>query len=93
MLTPGGVCILTFSNRLFYSKAIAAWRDGSGYARAQLVRTYFQAVEGFTAAEVVTDVAVPAGGTSLLERLQRVFARGAGDPFYAVLAYRNYKPA
>ena len=44
VLKPGGVCIFTFSNRMFYSKAIAAWRDASGYARTQLVKQYFFAV-------------------------------------------------
>lgn len=35
----GGVAIFTFSNRMFYSKAIAAWREApSGYARVQLVK-------------------------------------------------------
>ncbi len=45
MLKPGGVVIFTFSNRMFYHKAIAAWRDASGYARCQLVKQYFQAVQ------------------------------------------------
>ncbi|GFR47957.1 hypothetical protein Agub_g9761, partial [Astrephomene gubernaculifera] len=56
LLKPGGVCIITFSNRMFYSKAIAAWRDATGYARCQLVRQYFQAVSGFTQPEVLTEV-------------------------------------
>ncbi len=44
VLNPEGVCIFTFSNRMFYQKAIAAWRDASDYARTQLVRQYFQSV-------------------------------------------------
>ena len=56
VLKPGGVVIITFSNRLFYEKAIAAWRDGSGYSRSQLVKSYFQAVSGFTQPEAVTEV-------------------------------------
>jgi SAM-dependent methyltransferase len=56
VLKPGGVCIVTFSNRLFYDKAIAAWREGTGYSRCQLVRSYFQAVEGFTEPEVIKEV-------------------------------------
>jgi ubiquinone/menaquinone biosynthesis C-methylase UbiE len=38
VLKPGGVAIFTFSNRMFYDKAISAWRDSSGYARCQLVK-------------------------------------------------------
>lgn len=56
VLKPGGVCIVTFSNRLFYEKAISAWRDETGYGRCQLVKSYFQAVEGFTEPEVVYEV-------------------------------------
>ncbi|NEP42591.1 MAG: class I SAM-dependent methyltransferase, partial [Okeania sp. SIO2H7] len=29
ILKPGGVAIISFSNRMFYQKAIAAWRDNS----------------------------------------------------------------
>ncbi len=38
VLKPGGVAIFTFSNRMFYDKAINAWRDGTGYGRWQLVK-------------------------------------------------------
>lgn len=41
VLKPGGVVIFSFSNRMFYNKAIAAWRDGTGYSRTQLVKQYF----------------------------------------------------
>lgn len=44
VLRPGGVFIVSFSNRLFYEKAITAWRDGSAYSRIQLVVQYFQSV-------------------------------------------------
>jgi len=48
VLKPGGVFIVSFSNRMFYEKAISAWRDGSGFSRAGLVKEYFQCVQGFT---------------------------------------------
>ncbi|GLI61477.1 hypothetical protein VaNZ11_003874 [Volvox africanus] len=108
VLKPGGVCIVTFSNRMFYTKlalqAIAAWRDASGFARCQLVRQYFQAVSGFTAPEVLTAVNRPAdqqqqgraGGGGFLKGLldsplARLFRRSSSDPFYAVVAYRNFR--
>ncbi|KAG2446475.1 hypothetical protein HYH02_008466 [Chlamydomonas schloesseri] len=101
VLKPGGVVIVTFSNRLFYTKAIAAWRDASGYARCQLVKQYFQAVAGFTTPEVLTEVpkvaGAPAGGTGggslpqWLKPLSRFFERTSSDPFYAVVAYRNFR--
>ena len=38
ILKPGGVAIVSFSNRMFYQKAIAAWRDGTDMSRLQLVK-------------------------------------------------------
>ena len=38
MLKPGGVFIVSFSNRMFYEKAVSGWRDGTGYSRSQLVK-------------------------------------------------------
>jgi SAM-dependent methyltransferase len=46
VLKPGGVCIMTFSSRLFYSKAIQGWRDNSAYGRVSLVKQYFQCIKG-----------------------------------------------
>jgi hypothetical protein len=80
-------------------QAIAAWRDGTGYGGCQLVKQYFQAVQGYTEPEVVLQVPLPEGqqqGSALLQLLpkqvQQFFARTGSDPFYAVLAYRNFKP-
>jgi SAM-dependent methyltransferase len=91
VLKPGGVVIITFSNRLFYSKAIQAWRDASGYARVQLVKSYFDSVAGFTKPEVVTDLE-GIQDDSILGKIRRFFARSQSDPFYAVIAYRNFRP-
>lgn len=76
---------------MFYEKAISAWRDGTGFSRAGLVKEYFQCVEGFTKPEVVTEVGV-APDDSVAGKLKRFFKRSSGDPFYAVIAYRNFKP-
>jgi predicted methyltransferase len=38
VLKPGGVFIVSFSNRMFYEKAVSGWRDGTGYSRSQLVK-------------------------------------------------------
>jgi len=90
VLKPGGVFIVSFSNRMFYEKAIAAWRDGSGFSRAQLVKQYFQCVSGFTQAEVITEVGVTPDD-SLMGKLKKFMKRSSSDPFYAVIGYRNYK--
>jgi hypothetical protein len=72
ILQPGGIAIISFSNRMFFQKAIAAWRDSSERDRVELVKSYFQSVPGFTTPTVIANQ----GG---------LFSWGA-DPFYAVLA-------
>ncbi|XP_052195381.1 uncharacterized protein LOC127803297 [Diospyros lotus] len=91
VLRPGGLFIVSFSNRMFYEKAIAAWRDGTGYSRVQLVVQYFQCVEGFTETEVVRKLPAATGGGGWIERLLGLFSVGS-DPFYAVIAHKNFKP-
>lgn len=81
-------------------QAITAWRDGTGFSRCNLVKQYFQCVEGFTEPEVVLEVPLPAsqqqGGVQQLLRvlpkpLQQLMGRAGQDPFYAVIAYRNFR--
>jgi len=82
ILKPGGIAIISFSNRMFYQKAIAAWRDGTEESRVELVKRYFQSVPGFTTPEVIVrQSAIP----SFLQML----GVGGGDPFYAVVAQRS----
>jgi SAM-dependent methyltransferase len=82
VLKPDGIAIVSFSNRMFYQKAIAAWRDGSEGDRVNLVQSYFASVSGLSAPEVVSRAAqVPA--------VLRLLGWGGGDPFYAVLAQRS----
>ncbi|KAL6758201.1 hypothetical protein V8C86DRAFT_2600662 [Haematococcus lacustris] len=96
VLKPGGVCIVTFSNRMFPHKAISAWTQAdSGYARCQLVKSYFMAVEGFGLPQALTQVALPNESAPLSARLPgplasvaKLFERSASDPFYAVLAHK-----
>eukprot|EP00850_Spirogloea_muscicola_P005036 SM000022S07250 [mRNA] locus=s22:826405:827788:+ [translate_table: standard] len=87
-LRPGGVFI-----------AIAAWRDSTAFGRVLLVKQYFQCVRGFTEPEVVQHLPSEAPSSSatsngLLRLLQELLRRSSpADPFYAVIAYRNFKPA
>jgi hypothetical protein len=82
ILKPGGVAIVSFSNRMFYQKAIQVWREGSEASRVELVKQYFAAVPGFTTPEVI------AHQSSVPNFLQWLGA-GGGDPFYAVIACRE----
>ena len=79
ILKPGGVAIVSFSNRMFYQKAIQAWRDGSERDRILLVKRYFQSVPGFSSPEVIVR---PSQTPSFLQMM----GFGGGDPFYAVIA-------
>lgn len=95
LLRPGGVFIVSFSNRMFYEKAIGAWREGTGYGRVQLVVQYFQCVEGFTEPEVVRKLPEGTKPDGSLFGWIKGFLGGlssGSDPFYAVIAYKNFKP-
>lgn len=81
ILKPGGTAIISFSNRMFYDKAIQAWREGSEASRVELVKSYFQSVPGFSQPQVIERKS-PA---NLLQWL----GAGGSDPFYAVIASRN----
>ena len=79
ILKPGGIALISFSNRMFYQKAIAAWRDGSETSRVELVKRYFQSVNGFSTPEIITR---PSTSPPVL----RLLGIPGGDPFYAVIA-------
>jgi len=82
ILKPGGVAIVSFSNRMFYQKAIQAWREGFEASRVELVKSYFEAVPGFSTPEVI------ARKSTAPNFLQWLGAGAGGDPFYAVIAYK-----
>jgi SAM-dependent methyltransferase len=52
VLKPGGVFVVSFSNRCFPSKAIAAWLVATDAQRIQLVEEYFAAAGGWTPAQM-----------------------------------------
>nr|XP_043617174.1 uncharacterized protein LOC122589010 [Erigeron canadensis] len=93
VLRPGGVFIVSFSNRMFYEKAIGAWREGTGYSRVQLVVQYFQCVQGFTEPELVRKLNDGKVDRSPLGVIKGFLGLLSGsDPFYAVISYKNFKP-
>jgi SAM-dependent methyltransferase len=81
ILKPGGICIISFSNRMFYQKAIQAWRDGSEGDRIELVKSYYASVPGFSQPEVVVN-------HSSMPSFLQMFGIAGDDPFYAVIASR-----
>ncbi|MGG6295825.1 class I SAM-dependent methyltransferase [Leptolyngbya sp. AN02str] len=82
ILRPGGIAIFSFSNRMFYQKAIAAWREGSEQDRVELVKSYFNAIPGFRKPEVI---AKQSNVPSVLQML----GFPGGDPFYAVITQKE----
>ena len=82
ILKPGGVAIISFSNRMFFQKAIQAWREGTEASRVELVKSYFSSVPGFNQTEVIVR-------QSKVSNLFQWIGAAAGDPFYAVIAYRQ----
>ncbi|MCT7979575.1 class I SAM-dependent methyltransferase [Laspinema olomoucense] len=81
ILKPGGIAIISFSNRMFYQKAIQAWREGDEGSRVALVKSYFKAVEGFSNPEAIAR-------KSDLPSILQFMGMGGGDPFYAIIAHR-----
>jgi SAM-dependent methyltransferase len=80
ILKPGGIVIVSFSNRMFYQKAIQAWREGNDADHVLLVKTYLQSIPTFSAPEVVSQTSPPTALSWL--------GLGTRDPFYAVIAER-----
>lgn len=79
ILKPEGLVIISFSNRMFYQKAIAAWRDGTPTSRIQLVQKYIQSVPGFSKPELIVN-------QSNITNLLQLIGLGSADPFYAIIA-------
>ncbi|WP_218082450.1 class I SAM-dependent methyltransferase [Anthocerotibacter panamensis] len=81
VLKPGGRAIVSFSNRMFPTKAVAVWRERSDEEHCALVMAYFEQCGGFINIRSMRRVAPVATG------LARWFVP-AQDPFYAVMAER-----
>jgi ubiquinone/menaquinone biosynthesis C-methylase UbiE len=81
ILKPSGVALISFSNQMFYQKAIQIWRDASEASRVELVKRYFASLPGFTTPEVIVN-------QSKAPNFLQWLGLPTGDPFYAVIAYR-----
>ncbi|MEC4986054.1 MAG: methyltransferase domain-containing protein [Oscillatoria sp. PMC 1068.18] len=82
ILKPGGMAIISFSNRMFFNKAIAAWRENTEPGRVELVKSYFQSVPGFSEPEIIIN-------QSNLPSFLQMLGIGGTDPFYAVVATKT----
>ncbi len=82
ILTPGGLCIISFSNRMFFQKAIQAWRDSSDRDRLALVQSYFEQNPQFESPELIESV-------SPVSNFLNMMGIAGADPFYAAIAHKR----
>lgn len=79
VLRPGGVFIVSFSSRMFFTKAVEVWKQQRSMGGiAKLVFGYFEEA-GFADIHVANRV--------------QVSSEGRGDPFMAVVGYKEAAPA
>ncbi|KAA6429290.1 MAG: ubiquinone menaquinone biosynthesis methyltransferase [Trebouxia sp. A1-2] len=78
VLKPGGLALMSFSNRCFPTKAIAVWTQTGDVDHAWIIGSYFHySVPGGWTAPQAKDIS-PAGG---------IFSRG--DPMYVAYAHKK----
>ena len=90
VLKPGGLAVISFSNRMFFQKAIQVWRDGDEASRIKLVVDYFASVQHDGLPGFQTPKAIAEKGAA--PALFQLFGLAAADPFYAVMAQRYDSP-
>lgn len=77
VLVPGGVSIVTFSDRMFPTKTVRIWRESDDEEHIALVQEYHRQAGGFTNLQVERY----SGGSS-------TWFRSEQDPLYAIVATR-----
>jgi SAM-dependent methyltransferase len=74
VLRPGAPFVITYSNRMFPTKAVRIWRSLGDRDRATLIATYFKEAGGFGEVQA-RDCSIQSGGYN--------------DPLFGVWAYRE----
>ena len=74
ILRPGGTLVITFSNRMFPTKAVRIWQGCSDEQRMTLVKLYLQKAGGYEGIRAEDRSPTP---------------KGASDPVYLVVAARR----
>lgn len=83
VLRPGGLFLVTFSNRMFTQKAVRIWRETSEAKRVHLVQDYFDDTDLFSGTTVFVQKGLPR------PRDDKYAGLGLpSDPVYAVHANR-----
>jgi SAM-dependent methyltransferase len=82
ILKPGGLVVISFSNRMFPTKAIQAWSARSDNERLELVIRYIQTAGGFENIQIHAQAdPTPIAWWQAWSQTE--------DPFYAVVAYKS----
>ena len=82
ILKPGGLVVISFSNRMFPTKAIRAWSARSDNERLELVIRYIQTAGGFENIQTHAQAdPTPIAWWQAWSQTE--------DPFYAVVAYKS----
>mmetsp|Transcript_5354 Transcript_5354/g.11884 ORF Transcript_5354/g.11884 Transcript_5354/m.11884 type:complete len:457 (+) Transcript_5354:932-2302(+) len=89
VLRPGGVVILSFTDKCFDSKVPLAWKARGNLARAQLIQDCTRAAGGFTAPELIWEVSQFSPIGQVVPAMRGTLG---GDPFIAVVAYKGAPP-
>ena len=65
ILKPGGMVVVSFSNRMFLTKAIAIWRKTDDAGHGLLVKTYLEKTSAFQSIKIM-DISPNPGQTDPL---------------------------
>ena len=103
ILRPGGVCLMSFSNRCFPTKAIAMWLQADDISRLTIVASYYHYSAKWSSIEALDlkdtqqvperpsakDIfANPALGLAWMNAAAAVQQANAGDPMFVVKAMK-----
>ena len=100
ILRPGGVCLMTFSNRCFPTKAVGMWLQADDIGRMTIVASYFHYTAKWASIEALDLIGQrlqtptrptlqemfsnPAAGFAWMNTASSVARSNSGDPMFAV---------
>ena len=86
ILKPGGLFLVTFSNRMFPEKAVKIWRESSEEERILLVENFFQAAGSFHPSQIFLSKGRPRPQDD-----KYAYLGTPSDPVYAIYAEKHGK--
>jgi SAM-dependent methyltransferase len=84
ILKPGGLFLVTFSNRMFPEKAVKIWQESDEKERLELVRRFFESTPGFSGSRAFVSSGKPR------PKDDKYYSTGMpSDPVYAMYAEKR----